>query len=369
MGVITKRDAVQEGDEATVLNIAKNSVEELKHGWFAVKNRSTRVIREGVTIPKRHERERVFFTTAPWNQIASERRGVGHLEKRLGHLLFEHIRKEFPSLIKDIEKLLDATSRALAGMGQARDTPSNQRQYLTSVATKYQRHVSDSLAGHYSLETSVDHVLKLRKHLRDLDDVFDGDMRSGGYTHIFRTIKDEDEEFMRNPGEPGEESIYDWIRREYRLSRGAELPGTIHPAVMESLFQKQSNNWEGIAKDYFQRTKDAIEHYNQAVFDMLVADLEVRARILSFAEAQASEAFAMPAVEVQKAINDERGMLTTVNYYFAETLQKLPEERVKARLVASFPYGLPGDMADVAKRIMITDVSHYISISLRRTFV
>ena len=358
VGVITKCDAVQEGDEEIVLNIAKNSVEELKHGWFAVKNRSTREIREGVTIPQRHERERVFFSTAPWNQIASERRGVGHLKKRLGHLLFEHIRKEFPSLIKDIEKLHETTSRTLDGMGQARDTSSNQRQYLTSIATKYQRHVSDSLAGHYSPDLSDDHVLKLRKHLRDLDDRFDNDMRYGGHTRIFRVIEDEDAEFSRNPGKPAEESIYDWIRRVYRNSRGAELPGTIHPAVMESLFRQQSSNWKGIAEDYFQHTKETIEHYNQAILYELVADREVLARMQSFLEAKAVEAFASAATEVQKVINDERGMLKTVNHYFAETLQNLREERVMARLKASFNDGDTFNMDAMAKTIIVTNVSY-----------
>ena len=114
-------------------------------------------------------------------------------------------------------------------MGQARDTPSNQRQYLNNVATKYQRHVSDSLVGHYSPDLSDDHVLKLRKHLRDLDDKFDQDMRTGGRTYIFRTIDSEDPEFKRNPNTAAtEESIYDWIRRVYCTSRGAEPVSYTH---------------------------------------------------------------------------------------------------------------------------------------------
>ena len=103
VGIITKCDAVQEGDEPNVMKIAENNVEHLRHGWFAVRNRSTKEIHDGFTIAQRHEKERIFFSGTPCNQIKSERRGVGPLQKFLGQLLHEHICTEFPSVISDIE--------------------------------------------------------------------------------------------------------------------------------------------------------------------------------------------------------------------------------------------------------------------------
>ncbi|KAJ5291536.1 hypothetical protein N7478_000787 [Penicillium angulare] len=70
VGIVTKCDALQVGDEAGVLRIAKNEVESLTHGWFAVRNRSTQEIKEGVSIEGRHQKEKEFFSTVqPWAEL------------------------------------------------------------------------------------------------------------------------------------------------------------------------------------------------------------------------------------------------------------------------------------------------------------
>jgi hypothetical protein len=74
------------------VRIAKNEVEKLTHGWFAVKNRSTQEIADGVTIEERHKREKHFFATcAPWTDLKRDRTGIYALKIFLGGLLYNHI--------------------------------------------------------------------------------------------------------------------------------------------------------------------------------------------------------------------------------------------------------------------------------------
>jgi hypothetical protein len=107
VGITTKCDALQEGDEpgcvipsptgflanrCNVLKIAQNSVERLNHGWFALKNRSTKEILEGVTTGQRHVNEKNFFETKLWNQLPKDLVGIAPLKGFLGKLLYNHIR-------------------------------------------------------------------------------------------------------------------------------------------------------------------------------------------------------------------------------------------------------------------------------------
>jgi hypothetical protein len=106
------------------MRIAKNQVENLKHGWFVVKNRSTKEIQEGVTIEDRHVKEQRFFSThLPWSELPKDRVCIHLLKKFLGLLLYEHIRSEFPNVVKDVETHLRAAQKALELLEPPRSVP------------------------------------------------------------------------------------------------------------------------------------------------------------------------------------------------------------------------------------------------------
>ncbi|KAL5345014.1 hypothetical protein ACLOAV_009967 [Pseudogymnoascus australis] len=130
VGIITKCDALQEGDEEGALKIAQNSVERLHHGWFAVKNRSTKEIQDGVTMEQRHINEKKFFETVPFNQLSKDRVGIPSLKEFLGKLLYTHIRGEFPGLVQEIRKLVHGCRGELDALGPSRQTFMEQRHHV-----------------------------------------------------------------------------------------------------------------------------------------------------------------------------------------------------------------------------------------------
>ncbi|KAL6233526.1 hypothetical protein BDW75DRAFT_241925 [Aspergillus navahoensis] len=346
VGIITKCDAVEKGDEAGVIRIAKNQVEKLTHGWFAVKNRSTREIEEGITIEGRLRKEEEFFACcAPWTELRKDRVGIHSLKRFLGRLLYGHIRGEFPTVVKDIE-----ASR-----------------FLNRIANLYQSEVDDALCGNYDPDLEPDSPLKLRMHVRALNDGFSRKVAKHGHVKVFRASSDEEEpEFRRLPNpvgfevaEQAEKNIYSWIRRLYRDSRGTELPGTVNPRLLQNLFRLQSAPWKGIALDHIDKVSEVVKAYNEQILSTIILDENVRGKLASRVTLVQAAAHARAKIEFARILDDKRGgILQTVNHYYADTLNAIRDERVRARLKQmGLQYNNVGqfNIAEVVKRVHLSN--------------
>ncbi|CEL08156.1 hypothetical protein ASPCAL11308 [Aspergillus calidoustus] len=338
VGIITKCDAVEKGDEAGVMRIAKNQVENLMHGWFVVKNRSTKEINEGVTIEDRHVKEQRFFSThLPWSELSKDRVGIHPLKKFLGQLLYEHIRSEFPNVVKDVENHLRTAQKALELLGPPRSVPIDQRRFLTRVANKYQREVSKALGGNYDPQLERESPLKLRMHIRVQSEAFAKTISVLGHTRIFQTVRGTLDPEYTSANEVGKKRqdlcIIEWIRSIYRESRGTELPGTVNPAVLENLFRQQTTTWEPIATNYIQKVTDAVKAFMEIVLPSIITETEVLEKVQRRLRQVQEAAYSAATAEFCRILNDERGgILQTVNHYFADNLNAIREERVRARL-------------------------------------
>ncbi|KAF2008465.1 hypothetical protein BU24DRAFT_415823 [Aaosphaeria arxii CBS 175.79] len=287
VGIITKCDAVQAGDEQA----------------FAVKNRSTQDIAEGVSITERHKREKLFFSTvAPWKDLKAARTGVNALKGFLGRLLYSHAGSEFPDVVKDIVKLSASTLMELELLGPSRQTSTDQRRCLMRLASVYQQDVNNGLNGNYDSDLGKDNPLKLRMRIRNLNDEFAIIMARSGHAKIFKDVGGAlDNEFRRMGPQ---EDILHWIRGLYKESRGTELPGTINPKVVENMFRQQSLPWVRLANRYMREAGTIIREFNDDVLERRISDHELRDKVKA----------------------------KTVNHYFADTLSAIREERMIARL-------------------------------------
>lgn len=165
VGIITKCDAVSKGDEQPVstspsvndmllrcslqqiISVAQNRTEKLYHGWFAVRNRSTMDIKNGMTISMRHAKEQEFFKQAPWSCLPKDRVGISSMRSFLAQLLYNHIRGEFPQLVDEIRAMVIDCRGKMDALGPARETLVQQRQFLTDIATQYQTKTTEALKG------------------------------------------------------------------------------------------------------------------------------------------------------------------------------------------------------------------------------
>lgn len=290
-----------------------------------------------MTIEGRHKREEEFYsTTAPWNTLRPARVGIKPLKGFLGQLLYAHIRGEFPGVVKDIKEFLRNARRELEQLGPSRQTAPDQRRYLTQVAVKYERDVSNALSGNYDSALESDSILKLRMHIRNLNDKFAEVMARDGHTKIFQNLDGGRDVEYERPGRAEDDDICDWIRKLYRDSRGAELPGMVNPSVLEFMFRQQTVAWEPIAAKYIDKVARAVDFFNQTIFDKLIRDEEVKDHLRARLREQNREAINRATYELASLLQGERGgILQTVNNYFAETLSNIRQERTLRRLQAN----------------------------------
>lgn len=258
------------------------------------------------------------------------------LKPFLGQLLYEHIRCEFPALVKEIEDLYRETQRKVEALGASRQTAAEQRQYLTRMANRYQRNVEDALRGNYAADLDTKSQLKLRMHLRDLADQFEKDIRTKGHTFPFQQPDGSiDTDYFDKDVKSQVPDIMPWIRGSYKDARGAELPGTVNPALLINLFRQQTVQWEQIAGDYLEKIIQLITEYCQLESRRTEEDEIIRASLNSIILSRIELAKVSARDQLMGLLNDERGgILQTVNHYFAETLEKIRQERVIARLQA-----------------------------------
>lgn len=358
VGVITKCDVVESGNEPRVLKVASNKEHVLKHGWFVVRNRTTREVEQGVSPSQRNERERSFFNTEPWNSIDKERVGVGKLLPFLGHLLYKHVKNEFPRLVDDINRMVSETSAELEAMGPARDSLSEQRRYLTRIANEYERGVVDCLESRFREEVDPDSPLKIRTLVQNMNEEFGERIKVLGHTREFSKGKEGDAIraprstkyaverakldrenkipaapvlFGTAPAPPSD--IEEWIRKTYRQCRGPELPGLVNPNTVTDLFRIQTKNWGVVAKEHVANVAQAVDKFHQATFRLVITDATVRRRLTTALSKQYQDSVKGAYAQLDDLVESERkGILQTVNPAYAETLSRTRYERIADRL-------------------------------------
>ena len=310
----------------------------LNHGWFAVKNRSTKEIKEGVTMEQRHINERQFFNTPPWTNLRRDRVGIVALKSFLGEVLFDHIRNEFPGLVNEVQNLAKETRKALEALGASRQTSADQRRYLIRCAVEYQRDVSNVLNGVYSPKLQEGSPRKLRTRVRSLMDEFSSRMAKEGHQRAFEVVNGEtDSESSDNESFEADEKngIKDWIRTSYHESRGVELPGTVNPRLLENLFREQSTSWEDIAMGYLSRLISTVFAYNGNALKEFVPDNDVRQKLHARLQEARQHAEDEMFAELRKILSDElEGALQSASPSYSDTLAELRQNRAQAQLAS-----------------------------------
>lgn len=310
-------------------------MENLKHGWFAVKNRSAKDIKNGVTIEERHLNEEKFFKTDPWCELERNQVGIKPLKTFLGKLLYDHIREEFPTLVIEIVGRLAESKAQLAEFGPARQTPTEQRVYLTKIVNQYEVAVDRALAGTYDPGTPSDDPLKLRMHIFNANERFAKALKEEGYLMPFRAVDDTLDADYNHPNAAGAqtEPIYTWIRNWYRESRGACLPGTVDPEVVKSLFRQQCIAWNTISESHLATTARIVREFSIDLYKKKVEDETVLPRILAKVNPMIESSISAAQSQLATILADElTSTLQTINATFPTTLQETRLRRLEARL-------------------------------------
>lgn len=374
LGVLTKPDLVDKGAEQNVIGLVLGRHHPLRLGYCIVRNRGQAELSTGSS--KRSAVESDFFNQVPWSTLDKDRVGVSALKERLQELLVEITRREFPKLKSQIDQQLATCRGKLAALGPDRTSPEQQQRYLQEIAIEYQKLTDYAVDAHYARNQVFEEIpaLRLPTLIVDRNDKYAEAIARLGHT-IELDLPDErdaaapepkplsgsDEEashastdVSRTPSksddkveyselsdlisdnlvviEPQAGNVLKWIEKEYRKARGRGLE-SIGPAVLPTLWQQQSKNWEAITLWYF---RDVITYVHKFICKLLshvCPNDRTRDSLFSLLVDLLLDQYRDAIEHVKFVIKVERfGTPLTLNHYFSDNLQRFRMDRVQKTL-------------------------------------
>jgi Dynamin family/Dynamin central region len=294
MGIITKPDCIIKDSpkEFAFFALANNKEPYFKLDWHVLRNADINEREDPLF--DRDEEEKTFLSSGIWKNLPASKRGVNALRARLSHVLYQHILRELPSLLREIDNEIATCKATLARVGSARDTPSSQRVHLTAVAGHFHDLVNAGSEGNYQdpffrltgsglidLGHSDKQNTRLRSNVRKAEQGFLDNMIRNGHTYeivtdpsnLLPTGTDRDTRFI---------SEDDYLQEIHVLldhCKGKELPGSFTPLLVGDLFISQSKNWKDIAIEFVEDVWDLVKQFLNDVL-VYVADESVRQAIL-----------------------------------------------------------------------------------------
>ena len=116
IGVITKIDIMDRGTDAK--SMLDGTTVPLLHGYVGIKNRSQQDIKDRITVEDAIAKEREYFNSHKiYVGMDQSLLGVGNLCNKLTKILFFHIKRNLPAIIKDIREKTKKIEDELSQLG------------------------------------------------------------------------------------------------------------------------------------------------------------------------------------------------------------------------------------------------------------
>ncbi|KAF8323493.1 P-loop containing nucleoside triphosphate hydrolase protein [Cantharellus anzutake] len=164
IGVLTKPDRIEKGNQAKWLDLLKNQKELLQEGWFCVKLPGPEDLQRRIGRSEARQLERDFFQREPWASLQDMRLrlSVESLIERLSEILSDVIAKTLPGLQEEITSLIEQTQEELSALPP--EPVENPVDELLSAIGKFQRDIETEIKG----TTSGDGLIqKYKRHLEE----------------------------------------------------------------------------------------------------------------------------------------------------------------------------------------------------------
>lgn len=281
IGVIPKPDLMDNGHKDAFSLLARNETTRLQRGWHVVRNRGSEEDRSSFDQTREEDK---IFENEPWKSLSPAQRGIMNLRTRLSKLLLEETCKHLEPVITEVEDQIKKCSTELNKLGNEKGTLMERRHFLTEIREKFRARVYDGVEGHYANTYYEQHLnQRLRAKVRRLNDEFDQIMHSHGHKyHINRTMGTAASEPCSAAEAPKVISAVQFLedidQSVVQLGRAKELPGRYNPALVATVFRKQSIKWKHIAWDYARSVSYATEKFLAAALEG-TADKQITRRI------------------------------------------------------------------------------------------
>ncbi|KIP02342.1 hypothetical protein PHLGIDRAFT_32230 [Phlebiopsis gigantea 11061_1 CR5-6] len=246
IGVLTKPDLIQDGEEDGWLKILQGSSHQLTHGYFITKHPSPKELEEHVSHEDAREREEKFFETSPpWSYKLElrSRMGTPSLTRELSALLGALIRKSLPALREEADASLGVVKESLDRLPPP---PSD------NPATELLQMVNNLLVDVQALVNGTDGFERLLQRCRPAHQQLKFDILSTapnfkpfksetGNSNGFKAVIDQDDADFQESGTHVSKALYlDNIKSYIQRS----LPFNVPFSVKVDLIKRSFENWE-----------------------------------------------------------------------------------------------------------------------------
>lgn len=325
LGIITKPDRLEPNTsrERKFINVAKNGEDSdyrFKLGWHVLRNRTEVESEASTSYEERDQAEMDFFESNMWKTLSSANKGIDELRSRLSSVLFNHVKKSLPEVIKGIEDSVNKRRQRLIGLGEPRSSPGQHRAYLGALSSRFERLARDAVRGLYNDDAFFGGGMegtpagdwpsprKLRARIRLLNRAFALVLAGMGLTRVIklsdgRVLPESYEssqkqttcvssdallsttlEYVRFVDVP-QVITWDELNEEVRIDaisdQGTEFPGSMNPSLAFKLFKKQVVPWETIGARHIMLIMESVRCFIDELLNHVVVDSATKDAIVT----------------------------------------------------------------------------------------
>lgn len=396
LGVLTKPDLVTEDSaKLAVCNVVLGKKRPLALGYYVARNRG----------PDENDKfdkgsAEGMFSENPWNSLPKDRVGVRALRTRLGQLLGQITKQEFPAMRKDIQQQLAQCSQELDSLGAPRQSEHEQRAFLFSLSRQFHDLVQNALDTRYNRHPAFSQQkLRLATNVANVSDTFNNDFAARSHLYYFENEEPilEKEVPEKEPDDQSDDAqsddsqnndsqndkelddslkvnadqeqsdggwhdsdakellrdgiirkkpcielpkmgIMNWIRNLHLQCRGLGL-GTFDNALLSNVFREQSEKWSDMTMAYLSETIVMIHRFIYGALFELCANARVRENIWSAIADEVAKRYKVAMEQAAFIVSIERNQTPyTLNHYFNKNLQKSRGDRMAKLLEGKVRY-------------------------------
>jgi hypothetical protein len=338
LGIITKPDTLAVGSESETayITLAKNADVKFTLGWHVLRNRD--YDSRTHSSMERDRAEVAFLSQGVWAQLPRSDVAIGTLRRRLSRVLLVQIKKEVPSLLREIETKLNECKSELRKLGHARNSETERRRFLLRLAENYRTLCRAALDGVYEDEffgdplTDEGYQKRLRAVVQNLSLELAEVMRHKGHRNNV-LANDEGSSYMATSPDQINMTRKQYIDHAKVLltkSRGRELPGTFNPLLISDLFREQCSLWPKLLREYLRSVSTITQGFVRSVIRHLAQD-EVAEKVLDavIEPIMTDRISRMTEKGDDIILRYQTGHPITYNHYFTETIQNVRAKRME----------------------------------------
>ncbi|KAF9234014.1 P-loop containing nucleoside triphosphate hydrolase protein [Melanogaster broomeanus] len=259
VGVLTKPDRIQPGDESSWIKILRNETEPLVNHWYCVKQPSSKELSMGITWGEARSQESEYFTyTRPWCDLEPQYQQylrTSNLTERLSVILSELITKKLPQIQEELNNALQDT--------EANDPVGDVLHVLSNFTRALSRRLEGTPDEDGLLQTIRPHEETFKRAIRATAPNFVPWEKSEPSRDLPKAEFLANEEGYNEPVSLTSQKIYiDEVLQRAQSARTRELPDNYPFVVQKAYIEQFTKRWKLPAMDLY-----------DAVYRILKADL------------------------------------------------------------------------------------------------